>query len=328
MQNDRISIQSLERRVADHFSKAGIPAETSKAVATALVMAEAEGQQGHGLSRIPSYLAQFASEKINPQAEPKLDTPQPSVLLVDADNGFAYPALEKAFEKARDIARSQGVCMVLVSKSHHCGSLGYQVEKYAEAGQIALMMANTPVAMAMYGGTQPKLGTNPMAFAAPVQGGRPLVIDLALSQVARGKIVVAAKEGKPIPEGWAIDADGRPTTDANEALKGSLLPAGGAKGSALALMVEVMAAALTGACFSARAASFLDTGGGAPNVGQFILVIDPSGSVPGFPERMKELVEIVTGDEAVRLPGTRRSHCLEEAVTNGFDASIFEKHGL
>ena len=192
------------------------------------------------------------------------------------------------------------------------------MERLAEAGLVALAFGNTPKAMAPWGGRQPLFGTNPIAFAVPQRARPPMVVDMALSQVARGKILTAAQKGEAIPEGWAVDERGAPTTDATAALKGALQPIGGAKGAALALMVEVLAVALTGARFGYEATSFFDADGAPPGVGQLLIAIDPGafGGSDVFGDRIAALAGMIEGDGA-RLPGTRRIALREKAQREG-----------
>jgi (2R)-3-sulfolactate dehydrogenase (NADP+) len=176
-----------------------------------------------------------------------------------------------------------------------------------EQGLVALLFANTPAAIAPWGGAKPVFGTNPIAFAAPLAGREPVVIDMALSKVARGPIVAAKQKGEPIPEGWALDTQGRPTTDAGAALAGTMVPLGDAKGATLAMMVEILAAALVGTHFAFQASSFLDDKGGPPDTGQLILAIDPH-AMGGhwFDERMRMLAHAIEDQDGTRLPGARR----------------------
>ena len=164
-----------------------------------------------------------------------------------------------------------------IHRSHHCGAAGHPVERLAEAGLVAIMFVNTPSAIAPWGGSKAVFGTNPIAFACPLPGRAPLVIDLSLSKVARGNIMTAKQRGEKIPEGWALDAAGKPTTDPDAALAGTMVPMGDAKGTALALMVELLAAGLTGANFAAEASSYLDDKGPPPGTGQLIVAFDPVG---------------------------------------------------
>ena len=178
--------------------------------------------------------------------------------MVDAKYGFAYPALDMALAALPQAARKNGVAAAGIHHSHHCGVAGHPVEHLAQEGLVALLFANTPGAIAPWGGAKAVFGTNPIAFACPLPGRAPIVVDLSLSKVARGNILAAKQKGEPIPEGWALDADGKPTTDPTAALAGTMLPLGDAKGTALALMVELLAAGLTGANFAAEASSFLN----------------------------------------------------------------------
>ena len=181
------------------------------------------------------------------------------------------------------------------------------------------MFANTPKAIAPWGGTQAVFGTNPIAFAAPRKVKKPLVIDLSLSKVARGKILVASQQGNPIPEGWALDDRGKPTNNPDAALSGTMLPIGDAKGTALAFMVEVLAAALTSSMFGFEASSFFSAEGSPPGVGQLLMAIAPGPVSNGqFQTRLEDLIEeILNQDGDVRLPGDRRLELREKAFRDG-----------
>ncbi len=224
-----------------------------------------------------------------------------------------------AIARLPEMAAASGIAAAGFTRSHHFGVAGRHVERLAEAGLVALAFGNTPKAMAPWGGKQPLYGTNPIAFAAPHRGQPPIVVDMALSQVARGKILTAAQKGEAIPEGWAVDENGQPTTDAAAALKGALQPIGGAKGAALALMVEVLAVALTGARFGFEASSFFDADGPPPGVGQFLIAIDPGafGGADVFADRMAALAGMIEGDGDARLPGSRRIALREKAAREG-----------
>lgn len=307
----------------DLVTRALVASRTSEAnarsVAKALVAAEADGQGGHGLSRVPSYTAQSRAGKIDGFATPAITQTRAATLMVDAKHGFAYPAFDAARAKLGKLARDAGVAVAGFHMSSHAGALGLEVEKLADTGLVAIAFANTPKAMAPAGGKRALLGTNPIAFAAPQRGALPLLIDLALSEVARGKIMAAAQKGVPIPESWALDADGKPTTDAKAALAGTVRPLGGAKGFALAIMVEVLAAAVVGARMSKDATSFFDDKGGPPEVGQLIVAIDP-GALAGrdaMLDRIGDLAAAMAGDGDARMPGTRRLALRERARREG-----------
>lgn len=292
---------------------------TAASVARALVRAEIDGHTGHGLSRVASYASQARSGKVDGYAVPSFARTRPASAMIDARHGFAYPSLDLACAALPDMARETGIAAVGVTRSHHCGVAGHTVERLADSGLVAIVMGNTPQAMTAPGGRRPIFGTNPLAFACPRREAIPIVVDLALSQVARGRIVMAAQRHEAIPLGWAVDAQGQPTTDAKAALSGTLLPLGGAKGAALALMVEVMAAALTGANFAFEASSFLDDKGAAPGVGQLLIAIDP-GAFSGRDavlDRIAVLAAAIEGDAGARLPGSRRMALRATAAEEG-----------
>lgn len=290
----------------------------ARIVAAALVAAEADGQAGHGFSRVASYCAQARSGKVDGHAKVKLERVAPAFIRVDAGHGFAYPALDAARDAIASAAAETGMAAAAIMRSHHCGQVGRHVEKLAERGLVALMFANTPQAMAPWGGSKAVFGTNPIAFAAPRVSGNPLVIDLSLSKIARGKVMAAANKGERIPEGWALDKDGRPTTDAKAALDGTMVAMGDAKGSALALIVEILAAALTGACFSFEASSFFTGEGAPPSVGQLIIGFDVSRTAgSGFAERLDVLLGEIESQPGTRLPGSRRAELRQRAQAEG-----------
>ena len=305
----------LAQLVKSAIECAGASATNAASVARALVAAEIDGQSGHGLTRVASYAAQVRAGKIHGQATASATRTRSAALAIDAAHGFAYPALDLAVDQLPAIARETGIAAAGITRSHHAGALGLVAERLADAGLVALMFANTPSAMAPWGGRSPLLGTNPIAFAAPCSGEPALVIDLALSEVARGKILAASRRGHAIPQGWANDKNGQPTTDATAALGGSLLPFGGAKGAALALMVELLAAAVTGSRLAHEASSFLDADGAPPGTGQLIIAIDASalGGGDGLGGRVAALVQIIAGEAGARLPGSRR-HRLRDAA--------------
>ncbi|WP_438955050.1 Ldh family oxidoreductase [Cognatiyoonia sp.] len=313
---ERIAIEDAIDLVRTAFQANGVREDDAQIVASALVHAEAEGQSGHGFSRIEDYISQVQSGKINAAAEVRTQLTNTTALRTDADGGFAFPALQEVIGKGVAVARANGTATMSVYNSHHCGVLASHVEQVAEQGLICMMVANAPKAIAPWGAKTPVFGTNPIAFAAPRQGKPPLVIDLSLSKVARGKVMNAKKLGKDIPEGWAIDVDGQPTTDAEAALAGSMLPIGDAKGTALALMVEVLATCFAGGTFSSEAGSFFKATGKQPRVGQFLMAISPEGS-PDYFERIDQLLDSISALDGTRLPGQRRLEARTAAMKDG-----------
>jgi (2R)-3-sulfolactate dehydrogenase (NADP+) len=287
-------------------------------VADALVAAEADGQKGHGASRIPSYAAQAKSGKVDGHAVPKLMKVAPAALRVDARSGFAYPALNLAVEALAELTSETGIAAATITNSHHSGVAGHHVEPLARRGLIGLSFGNGPQGIAPWGGNRGLFGTNPIACAAHRRRAEPLVIDMSMSKVARGKINVAAQKGEAIPEGWAVDADGNPTTDPKAAMAGTMLPMGDAKGAQLVLMVEILAAALSASQFGYEASSFFTGEGDPPHVGQFLIAIDPEPfSRKDFARRMEHLMRAILDQPSTRLPGTRRYELRAAAARDG-----------
>lgn len=287
-------------------------------VAAALVAAEADGQSGHGASRIPSYAAQSKSGKVDGHAAPKLKKVAAAALRVDARGGFAAPAINLGVEALVELTRETGIAAVAIANSHHSGVAAHHVEPIAQAGLIGLSFGNGPQGIAPWGGNRGLFGTNPIAFAAPRKKADPMVIDMSLSKVARGRVNVAAQKGEAIPEGWAVDAKGEPTTDAKAAMEGTMLPMGDAKGAQLVLMVEILAAALSASHFGYEASSFFTGEGEPPLVGQFLIAIDPDPlSRNRFGERLEDLFTAILAQPGTRLPGERRYALRKEAAQNG-----------
>jgi (2R)-3-sulfolactate dehydrogenase (NADP+) len=315
----QVTLDELEVLIAHALEASNVSPANAACVARALTAAEADGQAGHGLSRVPSYAAQARSGKVDGHAVPEARQARPGSLNVDARHGFAYPALDLALMRLPEMVRRNGIAAAAITRSHHFGVAGQPCERLASDGMVALVFGNTPSAMPAWGGRRALFGTNPIAFAAPCKERPPIVVDLALSMVARGRIMAAAQKGQAIPAGWAADEDGQPTTDAQAALKGTLLPSAGAKGAALALMVEVLAAALTGANFAFEATSFFEAEGAPPSVGQLLLAIDPGAFFGGssFAERAGLLAAAIEADSGARVPGARRHARRERALREG-----------
>ncbi|MCG6871921.1 MAG: Ldh family oxidoreductase [Gammaproteobacteria bacterium] len=292
--------------------------ENALHVSRALVAAEMDGQRGHGLSRVPSYAAQSASGKVDGNAVPVVVDRKSAAVRIDACSGFAFPAFALAINELSEMARAGGIAAASIFHSHHFGQAGYQAERLAEKGLVGMVFGNSPQAISPWGGKKAVFGTNPIAFAAPRTDDIPLVIDLSLAKVARGKVVVAQRFGDSIPEGWALDSNGQPTTDPSAALQGTMLPMGGAKGAALVLMVEILAAGLSGANFGYQASSFFTADGPPPGVGQLVLAFDPEFFAGGsFASRLEELLAEILAQDGVRLPGARRVSLRERAWRDG-----------
>ena len=288
----------------------------ARSVASALVGAELIGQAGHGLCRLPTYAAQVASGKVDGRALPTVDNPRPALALIDAADGFAFPALDLAVDILPALARETGVAAASIRRSHHAGALGLFVERIAESGCGVLALANTPAAIAPWGAGEPLFGTNPIAFAMPAADQRPIVVDLSLSTAARGKVLSARQRDEAIPMGWALDHRGENTTDPEKALEGSMLPIGNAKGAVLAMAVELLAVGLAGGRFGWEASSFFAAEGEASGTGQLLIAFDPTAFGSHAEERAAALVERVEGSGG-RVPGRRRQALRERITSEG-----------
>ena len=294
---------------------AGCNDENAEAVAECIFQAERHGAHSHGLFRMPGYLASLNSGKVNGKASPRLNNAKPSVLSVDGDGGYAPLAHRKLAKPLADLAKSQGVAVAAVTNTFHFAALWQEVELLANEGAVALACTAFKPALPPAGGSKPLYGTNPIAFAWPRDGEEPCVFDQASAVMARGEVMIAAREGHDLPAGAGIDADGNPTTDPNEVLKGALLPFGGYKGASLAMMVELLAASLIGEQLSFEAAAQDNNDGGPPRGGEFILAIDPMNGLASSEGLFGKILE----QDGTRLPGdgrrAKRQKTLDSGVT-------------
>lgn len=321
-----LSMQQATDLVLRALVASGANDTMARSVARALVLAEAQGQSGHGLSRVAQYTTHLRNGRANGNAMATVARQKGAALLVDAGAGLAFPACDLAIDKAIATARELGVCFAGVTNSHHAGVIVDHLRPVAQAGMVGLAFANSPAAMPAAGGKHPVFGTNPIAAIFPRRDGDPLMIDMSLSEVARGKLMVAAKAGKSIPLGWAVDADGEPTTDPQQGMMGSMLPVGAAtspKGAMLALMVELLVTAVIGAQFGFEASSFFVDEGNQPRIGQAFIVIDP-GALAGsdrYFDRMETVIGEMLRDDGVRLAGTRRLALERKAAKHGLEVA-------
>ena len=330
----QITLSEARTLVAAALRAAGANAAMAEATARALVLAESQGLGSHGLGRVAQYSAQLRNGRVNAAAVPRVMHGRGGAALVDAQEGLAFAACELAVAEAVRRAAEFGISIVGVKNSHHCGVVVDHLRAAGQAGMVGLGFANSPSAMPAAGGKHPVFGTNPVAAVFPrrsdagAPGGArdPLLIDLSLSEVARGKLMVAAEEGQPIPLGWALDAQGQPTTDPKAGMEGSMLPIGAnssPKGSMLALVVELLVTALIGANFGFEASSFFEDVGNRPRIGQAFIVIDP-GALAGresYLDRIEVLVLDMLRDEGVRLPGARREALRRSAEQQGIQVA-------
>jgi (2R)-3-sulfolactate dehydrogenase (NADP+) len=317
-----VSLAEAEQLVAAALRHAGAGEAMARSTARALVLAESQGIGSHGLSRVAQYATHLRNGRADGAATPSLLRANGGAIVVDAHHGLAFPACDLAVTEAIARAKVHGVALAGVVRSHHAGVIVDHLRPVVAEGMVGLGFTNSPSAMPAAGGRHAIFGTNPVAAAFPRRAGDPLMIDLSLSEVARGKLMVAAKEGKTIPEGWALDAQGAPTTDPKAGLAGSMLPIGAVsspKGAMLALVVELLVTAVIGANFGFEASSFFVDGGNRPGIGQAFIVIDPGALAghAGYLDRVEVLVAEMLKDDGVRLPGARREALRRRAEAEG-----------
>jgi (2R)-3-sulfolactate dehydrogenase (NADP+) len=320
----RKTADQLFHLAARALTGAGAHEKMAQAAARHLVRAEEQGLATHGMSRVPFYVAMLQNDRADGAARPRIVNQRPGACLIDNADGLPYESCELAIGEVIARAKVNGVGLASITNSNHVGVLGIHLTAVTGAGMAGLAFTNSPAAIPAWGGKRALFGTNPIAAAFAREGGDPLVIDLALSTVVRGKIMMAAQKGERIPQGWALDRDGRPTTDPMEALeKGSLFPIGGAKGAMLALAFELLCSALAGAHIGREADSFFAERGNKPRVGQLFMAIDP-GALAGrdvYAARIEALVAAMLEDPEVRLPGARRFAAERRARAEGIEVA-------
>ena len=313
--------EALLQMARSALENAGAHSKMAEAAARHLVQAEAQGLPTHGMSRVPFYCGMLRKGRVDGAAQPAMVADRAAVCLIDNRDGLPYVSVQWAVAELIQRARRNGIAFAGIRNSSHAGVLGVHLQPVAAEGLVGFAFTNSPAAIPAWGGKKPIFGTNPVAAAFPRKGRDPLVIDLALTTVVRGKIMMAMRKGERIPEGWALDRNGKPTTDPKEAIEhGSLFAIGGAKGAMLALMFELMCAALTGAAIGPEADSFFAEEGNRARIGQAFIAIDP-GALAGqekFFERVEAVVAAMQADAEVRLPGARR-FAGERAAKNGIE---------
>jgi len=303
-----LPFSELEALLARIFVRHGTSDKVAKVLATNCASAQRDGSDSHGIFRIPGYLSTLASGWVDGKAIPQVEDVAPGFVCVDAGNGFAQPALEAARQLLLEKVRQNGIALLAIRNSHHFAALWPDVEPFAQQGLVALAFVNSMACVVPHGGHKALFGTNPIAFAAPRAGANPLVFDLATSAIAHGDVQIAALEARTLPDGYGVDRDGAATRDPAAILDGgALLPFGGYKGSALSMMVELLAAALTGGNFSFEFDWSQHPGAKTPWTGELLIVIDPSkGAGSNFAQRTETLVGAMVDAGQMRQPGDRR----------------------
>lgn len=316
-----VSREQIESAALAALVAAGASEANARPVARAVAAAEAAGNTVCGLYYVPIFVDHLRCGKVDGRASPTV-TRNGACLLVDAKSGFAHPAIDAALPGLVEATRENGIAAAAVRNSYNCLALVHHVMPLAAAGLVGICVANAPAAVAPPGAKAPLLGTNPIAFAAPGAAGGVIAFDQGMSAVTKTQMTIRRNRKEPIPVGWAQDASGNPTTDPAVGLAGSLLAAGGQKGANMALLIEVLAAALTGSNLSTDASGFGDLAGGPPKVGQFIIAIDPMRFTDDFANALTAL-EARYATAGVRLPGRRTSGFDHVAV----DAELWKRVG-
>jgi len=304
-----LSLPELAALLARIFRVNGCSEMVAETLARNCAMAEAAGSYSHGVFRIDGYISTLRSGWVDGRAVPVIEQAAPGFLRVDAQNGFAQPSLSAARTQFETMIRHTGIALLAIRNSHHFGALWPDVEPFADDGLIALSVVNSFACVVPVGGTKPLFGTNPISFAAPVAGAAPLVFDFATTVMAHGDVQIAAREGRSLPPGVGCDKTGAPTQDPAKILDGgALLPFGGHKGSAISMMIELLAAGLTGGNFSFEFDWSDHPGAKTPKTGQLLIGIDPAhagGDV--FARRSRNLIDALTASGYETYPGARRA---------------------
>ena len=324
-----MSVAEIRELVASVLVAHGLSSSNADIISEVVSGAERDGTINSGLLRVPGYVATLKSGWVDGNATPVIEDIASGSLAVDARNGFAQIALSAARDELTRKARTAGIASAAIRNSHHFGALYSDVEPFSDEGFVAISLVNSRSRLVPSGGITKLFGTNPMAFACPRAGGLSVVFDQASSVLSQGEVLLAARDGKSLPDGVGLDAMGRPTNDPHAVLDGgSLLPFGGYKGSNIALMVELLAAAVTGAEFGFEDKSSAFAGAQSSRTGQLVIVIDPERLAgPRFRSRVEKLLLRISGNGVARIPGERRRLAREEANKNGVEVrqSVIEE---
>ena len=336
-----VGADELQQFVCRLFSAYGLTEQDASRTAQCLVQADLRGVASHGVGRIPIYTERLRRGLVNPRPALAVEAITPVAARVDGDNGLGFVVATRAMQEAIERARGFGVGLVLIHRSTHFGMAASYLLQAVQAGFSAFVFTNASPAMPVWGGRTPFLGTSPFAFAAPGGDRHPaIVLDMATSVVARGKIRRAAQKGEPIPSGWALDGKGQPTTNAADAYNGLILPLGGPKGSGLSLMMEVLAGVMSGAAFGGEVRNQYSDFEAPQNVGHCIIALRPDLAIPAaaFRQRMDELVDraksslrldeeqeiLMPGEPEARLEKLRREHGIPLAAD---DIAVLREEG-
>lgn len=326
----RFDWEKLQKFCANIFEKAGVEKEVADVVSDSLILADLRGVESHGVVRTAIYLQRIEQHMINPSAKVEVEHESRSTALINGNNQIGSVVGTKALEVAITKAKENGAALVGVKGSNHFGTGAYYALKAIEEDMILLVMSNASQTMPPTGGIRPFIGTNPLAVGVPTGKTIPYILDMATSLVARGKIIVASQKGEQIPLGWAIDKEGNPTTDADAALEGSVLPVGGPKGYAISMFIDILAGVLTGAGFGKYVNNMYENWEEPQNVGHFFIVLDINNFIPIelFKQRMDQYISEIKAEPKapnvaeILIPGELEHRRVIEKKANGIELPV------
>lgn len=344
-QKTKFDWKALQDFCYEVFRKAGVPEQGAATVAESLIQADLRGVESHGVVRTAIYLKRIEAGMIDPFAEIEKVSESDATVLIDGKNNFGSVIGSQALEIALTKAKRHGAAFVGVKGSNHFGTGAYYALKAIEQNMVLLVMSNASQTMPPTGGIRPFIGTNPLAVGVPAGQELPFILDMATSLVARGKIIVAAQKGEDIPLGWAIDKDGNPTTDANAALAGSVLPVGGPKGYAISMFIDILCGVLTGAGFGKYVNNMYENWEQPQNVGHLFIAVDINRFIPLelFKQRMDQYIREIKqepkapGVNEILIPGELEHRRTREQMEHGIElplkvveelAQIGERYGV
>jgi LDH2 family malate/lactate/ureidoglycolate dehydrogenase len=311
------------------LTKAGVKLEEAEIISETLLFAELRNIKSHGIVRLPTYVKRLENAAVNQNAEMRfLENKAAAVSVLDADNGMGQVAGYKAMKAAIDIARIYGIGLVAVKNSNHFGVASYFSMLASKDDMIGLVMTNASPAIAPFGTKTPLLGTNPLTVAVPAKKGKPIVLDMSMSTVARGKIRMAALQNKEMPLDWGLDKDGNPTSDPSEALLGSLVPIGGVKGSGLSLIIDLLTGALTGTSSLGEVKNITDMSGPSKTSHLFIAInIGVFMDIDEYKERVDDAISKIKslppkGDNEIFMAGEIEQNIMEKRLAEGIPVDI------
>lgn len=324
-----LSLDEVHSLASRCLQSNGCDKENANAVADVITAAERDGCHSHGLMRIAGYIASLTSGKVNGDARPDVEQLAAAVVRVNGNGGFAPLALAAGRQPLIDSAKTSGIAALSLVNIHHFAALWSEIEPIAEAGLIALACVSYKPAVIPAGGSKPLYGTNPLAFGWPRENSPPLIFDQASSVMAKGEVMLAAREGKLLPDAVGVDADGQPSNDPNEVLKGALLAFGGHKGSSIAMMIELLAGALLGESLSFEAEERDNNDGGPPRGGELIIAMDPNlfGDANAWADHAEKLFDRIVAQDGARLPSARRYRSRATSIETGISMpqDVYEK---